>query len=1283
MRKIIALTALFLSAIVPARAITPVPMSSQPGNTYTENFSDVTNWAANLSSGIGASCWYGTGIGGTATIPDPTKITAATSNTWTTGTSGGKQKGGSNLVFLVTGATDNSASLGVDMFLNFTGVNAGTLSFDWAQVSNTTGDRVSTLRVYGSTDGTTFTELTAARAIVTNNVVGSGTISAVALPASFNNSATARLRFYFHNATGGTTGSRPKISIDNVTVTAVAGGVMAPTLTASATGPTDIAVSWTPNASNDQVLVAWNSTNSFGTPSGVYASNDTIAGGGTVLYAGSATSLVHSSLTSGTTYYYKAWSFDASTNYSSAASAQATTPIPNTPAIAITTPAATPASVSNDVTTYTFAGVGTNLTGDISWSFPTAPTSGTVAAGSTWSVGPLPLIVGANTFIVSGSNAAGAVVAATGTVTRLYPVGLSPVVINEFRNTGTTTGDMIELLVVSNNLDMRGMIVKDYSGTGANDTGGGSAFSTNDLWASVRAGTIIVLRGNTNSADDVTVGGTDFNLDVGMANTTYFTPLGGSFDISSDDIVQIKYAGSGRTNVSGAIHTMATASTTSAVYFTTSPSPKLRASVGTSPGGSSVIALTPNALVSDYDGAAATGTVTVSSIGTWNTPENQILIQNLRGVVIPDNPASFTATIDSATQITMSWVPNESTEPVLVAWNTNAVFGSPSGAYSSGDAIAGGGTVLYFGSDTSAVHSALAQNATYYYRAWSMSVDTNYSAGVSASATTPIADPPSIAITNPVTSPSAVAYAVTSVPVEGTGVNLEGYVQWTNKLTAGAGAAAASDIWSVPSVALNVGSNQIVVVGTNANGFAATASCVVVRSMPSIAGYGTNVILHQGAEAGDTWALNDGSNAISSATGAGDYPPSQRVRAGSNSFQANNASVTVETVAGSLVGSSNRIANVFVSSTSITSGNGADTGDTVRVYVALDGAAFGGAADITLNGNGNAQWGYDAALAAATVPGMPITVVSPQSGGPNTNNYAQLAVILPDAATSIAIRVVAQNNSTSEVWNVDDIQVMGDLATNGSPSLPTVTIAATDATAAEMAEAADTGALQIARTGDTAAALTVLLGYSGTASNGADVTALPASVVLSAGQSSTTLTVAAIADLLSEGPETLTATVLPDAAYTVGSPSDATVTVADLPADDWRFANFGTNANSATASDTGDANGDGWQNLAAYALGFDPAGAAQGGLSGGVVSGQLSLTFSVLNSRSDITYRAETADALANDAQWTAIWTNKPAQAITGPNATVLGTSGETNTVRISDLNAGTNRFLRLRVTRP
>src|SRR5262249_52008134 len=131
-----------------------------------------------------------------------------------------------------SGSTDHSAAIGADLFLDFTGITAGTLSFDWAEVNNTTGDRAATLRIYTSTDGTTFTELVGAFVSCSNNVAASGTRSGITLPASFNNNPNARIRFYEYNGDGGTTptGSRPKISLDNVAVTGTASGGGSPTV---------------------------------------------------------------------------------------------------------------------------------------------------------------------------------------------------------------------------------------------------------------------------------------------------------------------------------------------------------------------------------------------------------------------------------------------------------------------------------------------------------------------------------------------------------------------------------------------------------------------------------------------------------------------------------------------------------------------------------------------------------------------------------------------------------------------------------------------------------------------------------------------------------------------------------------------------------------------------------------------------------------------------------------------------------------------------------------------
>ena len=214
---------LWLGAAV-APAATPVPMASQPGLAYAESFADVANWAAEFSAGAGAARFAGVPTNGTASIPSATRLTTASTN-WASGSTGGKQKGSGALLLLCTGSSDNTTSVAVDFFLDFSGVDAGTLGFDWATVDNPTGDRKSSLRVYASVDGTAFAELAAAQVLnFQNGVVASGTVSGVALPASFHNCATARLRFYVHNGIGGTTGNRPKLSLDNLAVTARAAG---------------------------------------------------------------------------------------------------------------------------------------------------------------------------------------------------------------------------------------------------------------------------------------------------------------------------------------------------------------------------------------------------------------------------------------------------------------------------------------------------------------------------------------------------------------------------------------------------------------------------------------------------------------------------------------------------------------------------------------------------------------------------------------------------------------------------------------------------------------------------------------------------------------------------------------------------------------------------------------------------------------------------------------------------------------------------------------------------
>lgn len=189
---------------------------------YSENFddiADVTAWPDGFN-GASSKEWGAVNVNLSGVIPDGLTITRDTTF-FSIGASGGVQRGTGCIMLLSTGATsDNSSSAAIDLFLDFTGRPAGNISFDAATVFNSTGNRAGTLRLYASVDGTNFSEVVGVNLpyVAYNNTIGSASVSA-ALPASFSNCATARLRFYYHNGTGGETGSRPKISIDNILVT--------------------------------------------------------------------------------------------------------------------------------------------------------------------------------------------------------------------------------------------------------------------------------------------------------------------------------------------------------------------------------------------------------------------------------------------------------------------------------------------------------------------------------------------------------------------------------------------------------------------------------------------------------------------------------------------------------------------------------------------------------------------------------------------------------------------------------------------------------------------------------------------------------------------------------------------------------------------------------------------------------------------------------------------------------------------------------------------------------
>ena len=304
----------------------PVLISAQPNLSYTQTFSDVGTWGSFFTSGNGANHFGGLSATTTAPasgIPSATITTASSSNfnsnTFTS--SGGIHRfidsaaAVQSIIFLSTGSPDNTTATALDFYMDFTGLNAGTLSFDYATINNATGNRNGSFRVYWTIDGISFTELPLASVLnFTNNIPISGSRTNVQLPAAFNNSANARLRFYFHNGSGNTgSGSRPKISIDNLNVTGVATTpCTAPTAPATSLvfgtiTDTTIAAGFTaasPATDNYLIVMSTNNALISNPVNGqIYNIGDNV-GDGSVIAKGPATTFTATGLTALTTYYF-------------------------------------------------------------------------------------------------------------------------------------------------------------------------------------------------------------------------------------------------------------------------------------------------------------------------------------------------------------------------------------------------------------------------------------------------------------------------------------------------------------------------------------------------------------------------------------------------------------------------------------------------------------------------------------------------------------------------------------------------------------------------------------------------------------------------------------------------------------------------------------------------------------------------------------------------------------------------------------------------------------------
>lgn len=160
-------------------------------------------------------------------------------------------------------------------------------------------------------------------------------------------------------------------------------------------------------------------------------------------------------------------------------------------------------------------------------------------------------------------------------------------------------------------------------------------------------------------------------------------------------------------------------------------------------------------LIGKFCGTASPGTITADnawgaltfvfhSNSTTNAPG---WLANISCISAVSNPLDLNALAYTDVRIDLNWQQNPEANNVMLVWSADGTFGTPANgtAYTSGQAIPGGGTVLYAGNQTLYSHIGLTPATAYYYKAFSVNAENEYSSGVESTATT-LAAPPMINI---------------------------------------------------------------------------------------------------------------------------------------------------------------------------------------------------------------------------------------------------------------------------------------------------------------------------------------------------------------------------------------------------------------------------------------------------------------------------------------------------------------------------------------------------------
>ena len=478
--------------------------------------------------------------------------------------------------------------------------------------------------------------------------------------------------------------------------------------TATTTGIQQINITWDKiESDNENVMVAYNTTGVFGTPDNgtSYSAGNTITGGGTILYNGSASSYFHYNLNTATTYYYKAWSVDSENNYSTGTTDNATTydnsyldrynggSSDGYASYKISIPVLD--NIEATVLSYTENDAATVISATITASDPddTNLESASIVISGNYQSSEDVLIFTNQNGITGSWNSTTGTMSLTGTATVAnYQTALRSVKYFNSSDMPSTAQRTIGF-TVNDGDDNSNTVSRNVDVTSVNDppTGGNDAI------------TIKKNNSKTFAESDFTYSDEEGEEFAGIVVTS-ITSLTGSLKYNGSDVTE---------NQSCPDVTLLDYSPVNGEFGTPYTTFNFKVSNGTANSTSSY-----------------TMTVNVNNVEDKANGGNG---GGFASVLYFPNPTPLTATTTGIQQIKVTWDKIESGEEnVMVAYNTTGTFGTPNNgtSYSVGNAISGGGTVLYNGSKESYFNYNLNTGTTYYYKAWSIDSDDNYSSGI-------------------------------------------------------------------------------------------------------------------------------------------------------------------------------------------------------------------------------------------------------------------------------------------------------------------------------------------------------------------------------------------------------------------------------------------------------------------------------------------------------------------------------------------------------------------------